>query len=617
MKFFIAFYIATAFIISQAWAVPSLPPTTTKGVNDTVTQTTFNIRVPNSTKTSLGGTTALLETGNYNLLVNPSFEYSGTGNFYNGWTANTTNATPTKNTTGNEDGLQSFGDVFIAGTFSADMISQTITPVQSFVGVNMEATMFIQTSTLFSASGHTLSYCLDIAGANYQCVSIVDRGTAWQQYTINFPGAAASTAYKIYVKDVASSGTTLVLSYDNAYLGPARNIASGIPPNTFTAQISSTGVISSQSPSGWLSSCSTGTGTINCVPTAGNFSVAPNCIPAPNTAGGSGYSVGYVTSSATASSLPFALTSGGSTSNAFGIIISCQKAPNDFVQNAITPNLLPQYWSGYMTGTGWTSTSTSGYVDMAAGSSISVVTNQSRNMTCTAASGSLPGITCTPNVTGIYYACASFPSSSSSAASVFARLLESVSNVKVNDGNYGDVAANSSLPFGLCGLFTTTAGTAFTLKIQSYSSAGTTTLKTTSASFPLSFTVAQWSGGVTAPWLLGSVTSNATGALRVEDLVFGGSGASLTSRVACTTSTCTTVYNTGAYGVVTRTGTGAYSIPTTAFPNGAECNCNTSQTSAYTSCGIVSVSSSAIVIGSGVPGTATDDQIHLTCRGPR
>lgn len=61
-------------ISSQAFA--GLPPTTVKGQNDSAASVTFNLQVPESQSTRVNGTTALIETGNGNLLGNPGAEGS-------------------------------------------------------------------------------------------------------------------------------------------------------------------------------------------------------------------------------------------------------------------------------------------------------------------------------------------------------------------------------------------------------------------------------------------------------------------------------------------------------------------------------------------------------------
>lgn len=59
-------------ISSQAFA--GLPPTTAKGQSDPSAKVTFNLHAPESQMTRINGTTALIETGNRNVLANPGFE---------------------------------------------------------------------------------------------------------------------------------------------------------------------------------------------------------------------------------------------------------------------------------------------------------------------------------------------------------------------------------------------------------------------------------------------------------------------------------------------------------------------------------------------------------------
>lgn len=563
-------------------------PTTAQGQSEGSSSTTVNFQAPNNQFTTTGTNTRLIETGNNDLLVNPSFEHS---TVTTGWTLGTGSVGAAETSVIHAGSGKQALKVTMTSV-NGDSLYQDVTPAGSLQGTNLAYAVWINANNTSN-----LQFCQRLAGADVSYCSTVVNDAIYHPYLLLAAGPSSGSVGWVIKTTSSTSGSYYV--DDGHLMDASKYVGQGVPPNAFTAQISSTGVVTAQAPYNWISSCSVSdTSLYACTYVSGIFGASPNILMDIN--GGDPGATIVSTSQSAASSSGFSYrTNVGSAKAAQGISIQASKSGSDFVQNSITPNTLPQYWSGYMTGTGWTSTSTSSYVDMAAGSSVSVVTNQSRNITCTAASGSLPGITCTPNVTGLYYACASFPSSSSSAASVFARLLESVSNVKVNDGNYGDVAANSSLPFNLCGLFSATAGTAFTLKIQSYASAGTTTLKTTSASFPLSFTVAQWSGGVTAPWLLGSVTNNKQSSIHHFDGFISGSSSSINN---CT-GTCQ-IYNGSPDITATKNTTGSYTLTAAA----GSCNANS-----VLKCNYAGASIGTNIVNCGWGGSATSTINNVSC----
>ena len=75
-------------------AQAGLPPTTIKGQSDTSKNVNFNTEVPNKQATKITGG-YLIETGNKNLLANPSFEHS---TIDSGWFSTVSAGTLTTNT---------------------------------------------------------------------------------------------------------------------------------------------------------------------------------------------------------------------------------------------------------------------------------------------------------------------------------------------------------------------------------------------------------------------------------------------------------------------------------------------------------------------------------------
>lgn len=80
--------IALFTLISQL-AYANLPPTTIKGQSDASAKSKFGFQVPHSQATDLGGISSLIETGNTNILKNPGFE-SGSTNWSAAFTGSIT-----------------------------------------------------------------------------------------------------------------------------------------------------------------------------------------------------------------------------------------------------------------------------------------------------------------------------------------------------------------------------------------------------------------------------------------------------------------------------------------------------------------------------------------------
>jgi hypothetical protein len=124
-----------------------------------------------------------------------------------------------------------------------------------------------------------------------------------------------------------------------------------------------------------------------------------------------------------------------------------------------------------------------------------------------------------------------------------------------------------------------------------------------------------WTTNQNAPLLVGGVTSGSAGLTRIEHITFSGG----TSSSNCTSSPCTTYVTSGAFGTVTRTSTGLYTVPINSgvfssapsctITGGAVCLINTAS----------AVSSTNIPILCSVPGTGPVDafNVNITCVGPR
>lgn len=258
-----------ALIYAQA-SLAAYAPTSIKGQGDASKDSVTNLEVPNKQATKTGNRTFLLENGNKNILTNPDFEHQ------------------TQNT----------GWTLTAGTFTADN-----TPISgaynALITLSAQALEFYQDSTLYASqfadgvqglasvrvrttvSG--IKVCSRQAGvtSTSNCVNVSASGK-WGLYKIPFVLGATSNGISIH-SDAAS--VTGDVEIDDAFVGP-QSLTTEVPTcdgsfgceDTFNARISSTGVVSGENISGWISSVGvtdTSLYTINF--TSGVFTEGPNC----------------------------------------------------------------------------------------------------------------------------------------------------------------------------------------------------------------------------------------------------------------------------------------------------------------------------------------------------
>ena len=118
--------------------------------------------------------------------------------------------------------------------------------------------------------------------------------------------------------------------------------------------------------------------------------------------------------------------------------------------------------------------------------------------------------------------------------------------------------------------------------------------------------VTEYYGAANAPWLIGSVTSNSSGAERIERL--SGSSAGAVSSQS----------GTWISGSATKS-TGIYTWPITAgiFSAAPTCTCTSADASSGAICAIDNVSTSSFRVVARTAGTAADNTHQVICMGPR
>jgi hypothetical protein len=275
--------------------------------------TAEEIQVPNNLLTQTDTNKHLNETGNKNILANPSFEHS---TFSTSWTNSA--GTFTQELTSVIDGKASAKLVLSSQTMSLTQSStlyqaQFADGVQGLASVRVKSDVALKVCSIQAGTVST-SNCVDVQANN-----------KWGLYKVPMILGATSNGISI-----ASTGAVTGTIYiDDAFVGAASltqemNACNDVSCETeFSAKISSTGVVSGENLD-WINvNCTSSSGTYVCTYQTSVFTVAPNCSILPNAVSGSSGTYASIVS-ATSSSITLFQTSGQ------GFQIVCQKSGADF-----------------------------------------------------------------------------------------------------------------------------------------------------------------------------------------------------------------------------------------------------------------------------------------------
>lgn len=271
----------------------------------------------NNLETPVSSTQILLESGNKNILTNPSFENT---TFESGGWVNSAGVF-TENFANKVDGAKSARLVLSSQTMS--LTQSSVLYQSSFAdGVQGLASVWVKSDV-------ALKVCAVQAGvvSTFLCVD-VQSNNKWGLYKVPFILGATSNGISI-----ASTGNVTGTVYiDDAFVGAASltqnmNACNDVSCETeFSAKISSTGVVSDENLD-WISSGTGGAGGYTITFNTGLFSVAPNCVITPNyNAANDGNAVITAISSA---SVSYELVQ-NATNTAQPAILKCQKQGADF-----------------------------------------------------------------------------------------------------------------------------------------------------------------------------------------------------------------------------------------------------------------------------------------------
>lgn len=200
-------------------------------------------------------------------------------------------------------------------------------------------------SGIFKGDG-TLYKAQILDGSNNvlaQTVTLTNE-TGWREFKVWHP-CGASGARKVRITQT-DAGTAPAINVGKLFYGRMEPGA-GVPPNTFTAKVSATGIVSNVTPPGWLTNFSVTdiefTGTTF---KSGLFTQTPNCIAVVDTSSGTGFTYSIRTYNTTTSTIGVSSNSVNATTAA-PFTISCTKTGADYIQPAITPAQWDYDWKDY------------------------------------------------------------------------------------------------------------------------------------------------------------------------------------------------------------------------------------------------------------------------------
>jgi hypothetical protein len=592
------------------------------------------------------------------ILVNPGFENGSTK-----WTASGGTFTVTTTTADVGSGLR-------AGSWDSSSASQTLTSTAVAIPAGDYGANYEVSANLKCATGTCTHTIQAFDGTNIVASQRITSSLTYTRSTLNF---VAPSSGNLSARIVSVNANEPILYVDDVYLGRARNIGSSAQaqfvgsilwPKTTNCLWTRT----SNSTFGSFSAdsdCTTPTGSqlvgsaiapgtkipavsfSNLSPArymivaqgAFNSGGAFQCgfsitdgtrrtTPVYSTSSGTaGQITGFIDiSTATSSTTTFEIQASGNGTNGECQINNTPNSPDmgdvsiqvyrfpSSSEIAVRPELQNLIASAYHSNNcGWARSSSS-YGDPAGDATCTFTQVVNSNGTITSAlSGSdpLPGVIFTPNTAGTYKVCVNGPSFSTGSGVGALQLLNSTSSVQL-----GEISSTTytRIPFYMCGLVEASSISPVTVKLQIRNTAAANAdidVNTSASDRTLYWTVEKITQNTPSPVLVGSVTSQSTGALRVESATITNNGS------ACATSISSSSWITAqsrSSGVCTST------IASGVFASTPMCVCTAMQIpTAGGICAIDNTISATSIntVTRDVAGNQSNQDRQLLCFGPR
>lgn len=281
----------------------------------------------------------------------------------------------------------------------------------------------------------------------------------------------------------------------------------------------------------------------------------------------------------------------------------------------------PASWSGYhATDCAWT-TSSASFADPAADASCTFTERTNRNFgTVTSAGSKLPGIVFTPPSTGRYYICALAQASNGTSSNYSAySMTDGTTEIAQGSSRYPNIVSTP-----ICGIYNAASVASTTIKLQLKSIAGGNAIIDGLSSNAIEWSIYSLDQAFPAPVLVGSITSQATGALRFEFLQFGGGASGGLATSSCTSTPCTIANQSGSWiSSVARGSAGSYTATIAAgiFSSVPYCVGNAGlfgvATGGFANVNATNATTVNINAYSNAGTSLADNVITLFCMGPR
>lgn len=619
------YLISLLITLTHVLAIADYDPTKIKGLDDSSypSASTSRVQVPYTQSTTVSGGT-LLETGNGNFLVNPSFEHS---TVTTGWTT-TTGLTQDGSTVWD---LKKSAFVNMSAVATGTVIaSQSVTPTETLSGKNIEYSISMYASTLGSGD-QNVKVCAMQGATEILCEQVNDKYVnRWGTFSVILPGPSSGS---VGLKVVTTASATTLIYLDGAYVGKPRNLgqASSITnkSNSLTFTFTNWGTVSNNN-LWWrrVGDQMIVEGTV----TPGTTVASVWSLNLP-----SGYSIDTAKMSAVAQKVGY-MERVGSTSN-------------NFASSAFGP--FPLFWDGSSSGSifyttssgssdfskangnsfssgdkafisfsipilGWSSTASAVSMDQtdfgltsftpsSPNSSFGTITsptcfysrtNELMNISCTMTVGSMLNSEARISIPGGFLIKSTFTG------------LREVGNASV--GNTGantvkvlaNAANNSYLTFGIGNASNASLSSALGTAIVS---------NNTAFSFTASIPIEGWLVSQTAPILVGGVSTSSSGNERVER-----------ATMTCASSGSTISNQSGAFSVSNGGGAGTCTASITSgfYAATPTCSCTLSGSSASGTtglfgCSFSSMSSTSLAIERYRNGAFENGTVNVICVGPR
>lgn len=176
------------------------------GGEDGALSYTNNLKAPAYTITSLGGVNSRIESGNTNLLMNPSFEHTAVATGYTG-----SNFTATADTTNQVEGKKAISLAISGGTLgfgqSSSINAANLVGLQGVVSVKIKTSLTDVKVCPMNAGTEVSSLCVNVTSNN-----------SWKHVVIPFILSATSNGFK--VKTTSSTSGTVII--DDAFVGTSQ-----------------------------------------------------------------------------------------------------------------------------------------------------------------------------------------------------------------------------------------------------------------------------------------------------------------------------------------------------------------------------------------------------------